>query len=287
MKIPRLIHGKNHLFLLAPGILLVLLFLMIPMFSTLATSFYKFDSSKIYIQEFTLHNYARFLFDSFYLRILLNSFKIGVMSTLLCLILGYPVAYFLARTKSNKKGLYLFLVIMPLMVGVVVRTYGWIILLGSEGIVNKFLLGIGIIDSPVRILYTEGAVIIGIVEILLPFMVLPLMSSIQKIDISQEEAARVLGATRITTFYKVILPLSVPGMISGSLLVLTLSISALSTPLFLGGPKNIMIAVLIWQQMLTVRNWPFGSTMAIILMVVTSAIIMFYLKAVRGKTTRG
>jgi putative spermidine/putrescine transport system permease protein len=173
------------------------------------------------------------------------------------------------------------------MVGVVVRTYGWIILLGSEGIVNKFLLGIGIIDSPVGILYTEGAVIIGIVEILLPFMVLPLMSSIQKIDISQEEAARVLGATRITTFYKVILPLSVPGMISGSLLVLTLSISALSTPLFLGGPKNIMIAVLIWQQMLTVRNWPFGSAMAIILMVVTSAIIMFYLKAIRVKTTRG
>jgi putative spermidine/putrescine transport system permease protein len=170
---------------------------------------------------------------------------------------------------------------MPLMVGIIVRTYGWIILLGSEGLINKFLIVFHFTDYPVRLLYSQTAVLIGMIEIALPFMVLPLMSSIQSIDVSQEEAAAVLGANRLQVFYKVILPLSKPGILSGSLLVLTLSLSALAIPMFLGGPRQNMIAVLIFQQIRTTFNWPFGSAMAMILMAIVFLILFFYLKIFR------
>ncbi len=275
--------NRKYLVALAPGFIFLLIFIVVPMLSTVTISFFRYDRIKVYLPEFTLENYSRFILDPFYLNVLWRSVKVGIYSTVLCLVLGYPVAYFLARTKSKLKGLYIFLVIVPLMIGVIVRTYGWIILLGSEGIINKFLVAVNIVSSPIRLLYNQGAVVVGIVEVLLPFMILPLMSSIQSIDISQEEAARIMGANRIQTFFKVLLPLSIPGIVSGSLLVLTLSISALSTPIFLGGPKIMMISVLIWQQMLTAFNWSFGSAISIILMIVTGLIIVFYLKAIDKK----
>jgi putative spermidine/putrescine transport system permease protein len=281
MNNPLFTNKKQFLLILAPGVLYLLIFLVVPLLSTVTFSFFKYDRIQVYIPEFTLENYERFLLDAFYLKVLWRSIRVGVLTTLICLILGYPVAYFLARTKSPHKGLYVFLVIVPLMIGVIVRTYGWIILLGSQGIINNLLMALHIVSDPVRLLYNEGAVIVGIVEVMLPFMILPLMSSIQNIDVSQEEAARTMGASRTKVFFKILLPLSIPGIVSGSLLVLTLSISALSTPIFLGGPKMLMVAVLIWQQMLAAFNWSFGSAISMILMVVTGLIIVFYLRAIR------
>ncbi len=269
------------LLLIAPAIFLVGVLLIVPLLFTLSLSIYTHVPGKMYITDLTLENYRRVL-DSFYIGVFLNSLKISLIVNVVAAILGYPIAYFLARNRSRWRTLFLFMVIVPLMVGVMDRTYGWIILLGTEGVVNKLLMALQLVSEPIRILYTETAVVVGIAEVLLPFMVLPLLSSIQKVDPALEEAATMLGAHRLYTFARVVLPLSLPGLLSGSLLVFSLSMGALSTPLFLGGPKNQMIAVVIWQQMLTTFNWPFASAIAAILVIFSFVIVTLYLKILQS-----
>jgi ABC-type spermidine/putrescine transport system permease subunit I len=270
--------------LITPALVLVGALLIVPLLFTLTLSVYTHVPGKMFTEALTLENYQRVL-DSFYIGVFLNSLKISLIVNLVTALLGYPIAYFLARHRSRWRTLFLFMVIMPLMVGVMDRTYGWIILLGTEGIVNKILLFLHIISEPVRILYTEVAVVVGVAEVLLPFMVLPLLSSIQKVDPALEEAATMLGTHPLYTFVKVVFPLSLPGLLSGSLLVFSLSMGALSTPLFLGGPKNQMIAVVIWQQMLTTFNWPFASAIAAILVVLSFIIVTLYLKVLQGPSS--
>ncbi len=276
-------QGRSRvLLLLAPALLVVGALLIVPLFFTFLLSVYTHVPGKMYDTVFTFENYLRVFADSFYIGVFLNSLKISLIVNIVAAVLGYPIAYFLARNRSRWRTLFLFMVIMPLMVGVMDRTYGWIILLGTEGIVNKILVFLHIIGEPIRILYTETAVVVGIAEVLLPFMVLPLLSSIQKVDPALEEAATMLGANRLYSFVRVVLPLSIPGLLSGSLLVFSLSMGALSTPLFLGGPKNQMIAVVIWQQMLTTFNWPFASAIAAILVLLSFIIVTMYLKVLQG-----
>ncbi len=190
----------------------------------------------------------------------------------MCVVLGYPLAYFLARSRARVQALGLFLLIMPLMVSAVIRVFGWIVILGRKGLVNQALAVVGL--DPVRLLYSETAVVIGLVNIFIPFMVLPIMASIERIPPSLEEAAQNLGANWAQMFRRTILPLSVPGLLSGCLLVYSLSISAFVTPALMGNSRERMAAQQIYDEVLVSFNWPSASSLALTLVALTG-VLMF------------
>jgi ABC-type spermidine/putrescine transport system permease subunit I len=205
--------------------------------------------------------------------------RIAFVTTAICALLGYPLAYVLARARPRMQTLGLFLVIMPLMVSTVIRVFGWIVLLGRHGVINAALAGLGL--GPVKLLYTETAVVIGLVNIFMPFMVLPLMSAIERIPASLEEAARNLGANWYQMFARTILPLSLPGLISGCLLVGSVSLSAFVTPALLGSPRERLIAQQIYDEVLVSFNWPIAATLALSLVLLTSGLMFLALWATR------
>ena len=276
-------QGFARIATLTPALTVIAVMLIAPTMLMLLYSFLRFVSGRITDFSFTLENYARLLGDTFYLNVIWETLELGIIVTGITLILGYPLAFFLARTRSRFKPLFTYLVFMPLMIGIVVRAYGWIVILGHDGALNNFLVGMGILERPFRFLYTTHAVVIGLVEVLLPFMVMPLLSSIEKIDPHVEEAARALSATRIQTFFRITLPLSLPGVVSGSLMVFSLTITAYALPALLGGPKVKMISALAYDAMLVGYNWPFGSAIGIVMIVVSTAIVYAYLRSLRRR----
>ncbi len=197
----------------------LVLFVLIPNLMIIGTSFLTRDEANLIEMTFTLDNYARLL-DPLYVKVLLHSFYMAIVATLICLVVGYPFAYIVAKMPHKWRPFMLFLVIVPFWTNSLIRTYGLKIVLGTQGILNKALLSIGLIDTPMRIMFTETAVMIGLVYILLPFMILPLYSAIEKLDDTYIEAAKDLGANKFQTLTKVILPLTMPGIIGGCLLVL-------------------------------------------------------------------
>jgi len=225
----------------------------------------------LYILFATLHedgftNYLKFFTDSFYLNILITTISISLKTTCIVLILGYPVAYFLARTTSRFKNTMMIMLLFPFLVSAVVRSYGWMVILGTKGLLNQFLLGIGIIDTPLKILYTSNAVIIGLVHLLLPYMILSITGVIQGIDRNLEYAAASLGYHPLKTFFKVLLPLSLPGIISGCTLVFTLSMIAYVTPRLLGGARFRMMSTMVFQEVNVNFNWGLASAISYILL---------------------
>ena len=231
----------------------------------------------------SLSNYTRFLFSPFYLMVLFKTIELSFLVTLITLVLGYPVAYYFAKSSPRIKRIGIFLVIMPIMVGLVVRTYGLMILFEERGPINEILMMLGIIQSPIQMLDTPFAATVGLVEMFLPFAVLPLISSLEKIDPSIEEAARVLGCNSSKLFLKVTLPLSIPGILSGALLVFSMAMTAYVTPALLGGHSMMLMATLVYQQMMTSFNWPFGTAIAMILIFVTAVLMVFFMKTVRAR----
>ena len=228
--------------------------------------------------EFSLENYRNFITDPFYYRIILNTFWLGGVVVLCCLIVGYPVSYFLARTKSRWRGLLLFLVVAPLLVSAVVRNIGWFPILSNTGLVNGLLLKSGLVNEPVPLISNLTGVIIGLVHALLPFMILTLTTVIQRIEPELEEAAANLGAGPLRTFAHVMLPLSLPGMIGGSLLVFTMAIAAYTTPVIMGGNRFLVMSTFIGQQFRTVLDYPLGATSAAVLMVLAGLLSVLALK---------
>jgi ABC-type spermidine/putrescine transport system permease subunit I len=278
---------KPHLLLLSGPTLFFFLFLVLPLFFMLVVSFFKYQPMKIYVPQITVDSYLRFIGDPFYRKVLWYTLKLSFAVTFLSLLVGYPLAYFLARTQSRRKGLYLFLLLVPLMVGIIVRTYGWIVILGKNGLINNLLMALSIIERPIPILFTHTAVLVGIVEVLLPYMVLPIVSSIQKIPFSLEEAASSLGANRWSVLGRVVLPQSLPGVISGSVLVFTLTAGAIVTPALLGGPQIHTMGTVIFQLMVSTLNWPFGSASAFILLIMEFAIVFGAISLLLPITRRG
>ena len=207
-----------HKVTIAIIVLWLLLFALIPNIIMFVVSFMEYDSSSFVKAVFTLDNYKQFFSDN-YFKIFINSFKIAAIATLLCLFIGYPFAYILARSKSRYKGLLALLVVIPYWTSALIRTYAIFYMLSANGLINTILIKIGIIDAPLKLLYTEGAVIFGFVYTLLPFMILPLYATIEKFDFKYIEAAQDLGASKIRTFYHIILPLTSPGIIAGVVLV--------------------------------------------------------------------
>jgi putative spermidine/putrescine transport system permease protein len=227
---------------------------------------------------FTLSNYQAFVTDPFFLEMLLRTCWLGLLVTLGCLAVGYPVAYYLARTSSRWRGMALFLVISPLLVSAIVRNIGWFPLLSESGLVNWVLLKTGIVGTPLPLINNFTGVIIGLVHALLPFMILTLATVIQRIDADLEEAAANLGAGPLETFWRVLLPLSLPGVVSGSLLVFTMAISAYTTPAILGGNRVLVMATYIAQQFRTVLNYPAGGTAAALLLVFAALLTLLALQ---------
>ncbi len=226
---------------------------------------------------FTLNNYVHVL-DPLYLKPVLRSIYVATLNTILCLLLGYPLAYFISNQPEYKKNFYLFLVMLPFWTNFLVRTYSWMIILRTEGLLNNLLIRLHLIQEPLTLLFTEKAVMLGLVYSYLPFMVLPLYASIEKLDHSFIDAAKDLGANPWKTFLKIILPLTRPGIISGSVIVFVPSMGAFIIPDLLGGAKNLMIGNLIKDQFLSARDWPFGSALSFLLMLVVLILLMIYIR---------
>ena len=226
----------------------------------------------------TLVNYVRFIGDPFYLGVLFDTLVIGMIVVSICMVLAYPVAYVLARTRSRHRGLLVFMVLAPLLIATVIRNLGWFPILGESGLINSLLLWLGLIDTPMRLLNNRIGVMVALVHTFLPFMILALVTVIQKVGIDLEEAAQNLGATPWTTFWKVVFPLSRPGLLAGYLVVFTSVISAFTTPAMMGGKRVLVMSTFIEQQMRSVLNYPFGATAAVVLMVVGCALTLLSLQ---------
>lgn len=256
-----------------------LLFLaLIPNILVLAVSFLTRDGSQFYAMPFTFENYLH-LFDSLYAQVLWNSIYMAGIATLICLVIGYPFAFILTKLPKKYRPILLFLVILPFWTNSLIRIYGMKIFLGVKGILNQTLLWLGIIDIPIRILNTEIAVIIGLVYLLLPFMILPLYSSIDKLDGRLLEAARDLGANTFQRFVRIILPLTMPGIIGGCLLVFLPAMGMFYVADLLGGAKVLLVGNIIKSEFLISRNWPFGAALSITLTILMALLIFVYWKS--------
>ena len=229
----------------------------------------------------TLNNYGDFVSDPYFRGIFFKTLRLALVTTLVALMLGYPFAYFLASARGTLRNVLLLVVIVPLLIDVLVRAYGWLILLGDRGLVNKGLMATGIRDQPLMLLYTETSVIIELLHEILPFMILPIAAVLEKIDPSLPEAAQNLGASKFQTFLRITLPMSLPGILAGTLLCFALTASAFVAPLVLGGGKVMVMSLLIRTQMSVLLNWPFAAAESIILVALTLVILYFYVKASR------
>lgn len=256
----------------------LVLFVLIPNLMIIGTSFLTRDEANLIELTFTLDNYTRLL-DPLYAKVLMHSFYMAIVATLLCLVIGYPFAYIVAKMPAKWRPIMLFLVIVPFWTNSLIRIYGLKIVLGTQGILNQALLGLDIIDKPLRIMYTETAVMIGLVYILLPFMILPLYSAIEKLDGTYIEAARDLGANKLQTLLKVVLPLTMPGIIGGCLLVLLPALGMFYIADLLGGAKNLLIGNVIKSQVLNARDWPFGAATSIALTLAMAVMLYAYYRA--------
>ena len=265
-------HGSGW-WLLAPALLLLLVAFVLPVGMMVPMSFRPYVPLVGITDGFTARYYTRLLTDSYYLEIIGRTLALGFTVTLSTLTIGYPVAFFLARTPSRWRNWLTILVVFPLMLNLVVRTFGWIALLAQNGLVNQALHALGIVESPVKLLFNFAGLLIAMTHIFLPFMVLVLIGAIQNIPRDVEDAARVLGASWGSTFCRVTLPLSAPGILSGSILVFVLSISALVTPRLLGGPTYQVMSTLIYDEFLQRLNWPAGSAQALLLTVMVLVLV--------------
>jgi len=265
-------HGSGW-WLLAPALLLLLVAFVLPVGMMVPMSFRPYVPLVGITDGFTARYYTRLLTDSYYLEIIGRTLALGFTVTLSTLVVGYPVAFFLARTPSRWRNWLTILVVFPLMLNLVVRTFGWIALLAQNGLVNQALHALGVVESPVKLLFNFAGLLIAMTHIFLPFMVLVLIGAIQNIPRDVEDAARVLGASWGSTFCRVTLPLSAPGILSGSILVFVLSISALVTPRLLGGPTYQVMSTLIYDEFLQRLNWPAGSAQALLLTIMVLALV--------------
>lgn len=263
------LHADRKLsaWLLAPGLGWLFAFLVLPCLLVLVYSFVERGAYGGIDWTFTWDNYQR-AFDPLYLGILLKSAKIAALATLFAVLIGYPAAYAIARAPRHRQPIYLFLVMLPFWSNYLIRTYAWIVLLNREGLFNKLLTTLGYSGEPISLLYTENAVVLGLVYNYIPFVILAIYSSLSRINGELWEASRDLGASGWMTFRRIILPLSVPGIAAGSVFVFVLSIGNFITADLLGGKQVQMVGNLIYAQFLTARDWPFGSALSFILIAI-------------------
>jgi spermidine/putrescine transport system permease protein len=268
-------EARQPWILLSPALTVVILLLFVPLIFVVVYSFWLRTATGADQVGFYLDNWKEALTDRFYRDILLKTLKIAAITTVVCALMGYPAAYFIARSKGNK-AILLLLLMLPFWISYIIRTMSWIHILGVSGVINRTLLALGIISEPIQMLYNETTVILGLVHFLLPFMVLNVFVSLDGIDISLEDAARSLGATRWKSFLEVTLPLSLPGLAAGGLLCFVLGAGTYITPLVLGGPRDAMFANLVFEAIITQLDWPLGSALSLMLLAVLGALVLIY-----------
>lgn len=274
------LQGLTAASLVGPATAIVALGVIGPLILLARYSVNRFDPRELMIAAFSPENYVRFFTDPFYLATFWTTIRVSVLCTVICIVLGFPLAYVLARTQSRFKNLLLIGVVVPLFVGNAVRAAGWMTLLGSRGFLSVTLMDLGITSQPIEIMYTETAVVLGIIAVNLPYMVLTLQSVIEGIQRNIEEAAFSLGAAPLVMFRRVLWPLALPGITAGAILTFILAMNAYATPVLLGGPQFRMMSPLIYGQF-QLNNWPFAAAVAFILMVTTLILTIF-----AGRLTR-
>lgn len=266
---PRVARSLPWVVAIGPAAVVVIVLLVVPSTALFLLSFVRFDPLRGIVYSFTLENYLAIARSSLYLQVTLHTLRMAGLVTLACLVLGYPIAYFMARSKSRLAALCAALVVAPLFVSVVIRGFGWMVLLAREGVVNQALVAVGVFAERQQFLYTDPAVLIGLVHILSPFMILPIASVLRGVEPALEEAALNLGATRWGVFRFVVLPLSVPGIMAGGILVYSHAIAAFVLPAMLGSIQTKLMATMLYQQVLVAGNLPFGAALATVLVATT------------------
>jgi spermidine/putrescine transport system permease protein len=268
-------EARQPWILLSPALAAVAMLLFVPLLFIVVYSFWLRSAVGPDLVGFHLDNWQRALTDPFYRYILLNTLKIAAITTIVCALMGYPAAYFIARSRGNKL-LLLVLLMLPFWISYIIRTMSWINILGVSGALNSLMMTLGITSAPIQMLYNETTVILGLVHFLLPFMVLNIYVSLDGIDTNLEDAATSLGATRWQAFLQVTLPLSLPGLAAGGLLCFVLGAGTYITPLILGGPRDAMFANLVFEAIITQLNWPMGSALSLLLLIVLGALVLIY-----------
>lgn len=268
----------------APALILFATLVLVPLAMTLALTFYRFDPAVGPIAAFDFHNYVEVLGSSYFHTIFLRTFGIALLTTVLCVAIGTPEAYVLSRMRDPWRSLFLLAILAPLLVSVVVRAFGWSMLLNTNGLVNQAfaLFGLG----PYKLEYTTFAIVIALVHVMLPFMVIPVWTALQRLDPQTENAALSLMASPATTLRRIVLPQLVPGILSGSLMVFGLSASAFAIPGLLGGRRLKVAATAVYDQFLSSMNWPLGATIAVLLLVANLVVMLTYYRVLERRYTR-
>ncbi len=257
---------KGRYLLFIPCIVLVAYFMIVPLVEIIIPTFTN-------TKDGMFSAYKEFFTDSYMMSIFLRTIKISVISSVICMIIGAPVSYYISRVSKKIRGLFIALTVFPILTNSVVRSFAWMSILGKNGIINNLLMKLNIINEPLSLLYTEGAIIVGTVYIFLPLMIISLVGVMENIDNDLLEAAESLGANRLKSFFKVVFPLSLPGLIVGTVLVFTGSLTAYTTPQLLGGNKNTVLATLIYQKTMTLGDWQGAAVVATIMIIVTLIVI--------------
>lgn len=270
-----------------PALLIYLALLVIPMLGMAWSSLFLYDrSTGLASGSPSLANFSDYLGDPRNIEIILRTLRISFITTLSSLAIGYPAAFFISQCSRRAQSYLILAIAMPLMVLVVVRTFGWMVVLDSRGLINNVLQDLGIVDHPLRLLRTEPAIVIGLVHVNLAYMVLSVLNSLQSIEPTLARAARILGATPRRTLIRVTIPLSLPGVVAGCLLVFTLSMSAFATPAMLGGSAAPMMSYSVYQEVFFLTNWPLASAISLILCTVTSVFVLTYLTVIQNRRYR-
>jgi putative spermidine/putrescine transport system permease protein len=262
--------GLKSSTLALPALLLVALFLLAPLGLIARYSLDQFDPAKLMLGVFQTGNYVKAFSDPYYQGVLATTARIAALSTAIVIVLAFPCAYFISRATSERmRSLLIILTVLPLLLGNAVRSAAWMVVMGTKGVANSAMLGLGLIDEPLKILYTPTAVVIGLVSVLLPYAIITMQSVIDSIPTSLEEAAQSLGHPPLRSALGVVLPLAMPGIVAAAAICFALGMNAYATPVLIGGPKIQMMGPVVYEQIAKVSNWPFGSTLACILMLAT------------------
>jgi putative spermidine/putrescine transport system permease protein len=275
-------QGGRGYWLSAPALALYIGLLVLPLGLTLVLSFNVFDYQVgVKSESYTLANYMAVVTDSYFYEIFLRTFWISALVTLLCVLIGVPEAYILSRMGTPWRSIFLILILTPLLISVVVRAFGWSLLLGADGLINQVIQFMG--GRPVKLLYTPFAVVIALVHVMLPFMIIPVWTSLQKLDPTAEQAALSLGASQAKVMRLIVLPQVMPGVLSGSLIVFGLAASSFAIPGLLGGRRLKMVATVIYDQYLSELNWPMGATLAVALLLVNLLVMLSWNRMIEGR----
>lgn len=259
----------------------MVVFFVLPVLYLVLISFAQHSSTQGVAWSFSLKNYLDTVSDSFFWEVAWRTLRLSALTTLICLVLAFPVSHYLVTSRGWRQLVVFIILLMPLVTSVTVMSYGWLILLGRQGLINTVLVGVGLLSMPQPLMNNEPAIVVGLVHVFLVFMVISIAGSLQSINPSLVPAARSLGAGPVSTFLRITLPLCLPGIRAGSLLVFALSMSAYAIPGILGGPRYKFISTLVYQQAVSLFNWPVGAALAVVLLILTALIILAVLAATR------